>query len=81
MFLSGAMAVPYGEPIQGIRSPSGPSSVFDPEGRLTASGDGEKAEVVYCEVDPRKEWGIHRIRMEDRSPKLYRSLADEGSKT
>jgi hypothetical protein len=70
------MAVPYGGPIQGVRNPSG---VFDPEGGLVVTGGGETAEVVFCDIDLHKEWDIHRIRMEDRRPELYRSLADEGS--
>jgi hypothetical protein len=68
------MAVPYGGPIQGIRSPSG---VFDPEGGLAVTGGVEEAEVVCCEVDLRGEWDIHRIRMEDRRPELYGILADK----
>jgi predicted amidohydrolase len=78
VYVAGAMAIPYGGPIQGIRTPSG---VFDPEGRLVASGSGEKAEVVYCEIDPSREWEIHQVRMEDRRPELYRGLTDEKSCT
>jgi predicted amidohydrolase len=74
VYAAGAMAVPYGGPIQGIRSPSG---VFDPEGRLVVTGSVEKAELVLCDIDLHREWEIHKIRMEDRRPELYRSLSDE----
>jgi predicted amidohydrolase len=77
VYTAGAMAVPYGGPVQGIRSPSG---VFDPEGGLVVTGGHEKAEVVSCDVDLHKEWDIHRIRMEDRRPELYRNLTDEGKR-
>lgn len=73
MYAAGAMAVPYNGPIQGIRSPSG---VFDPEGRLAVLGGSENAEVVYCDIDLNREWDIHRIRMEDRRPELYRGLTE-----
>jgi predicted amidohydrolase len=76
VYVAGAMAVPYGGQIEGIRSPSG---VFDPEGELVVTGYVRKAEVVAFDIDLHKEWDIHRIRMEGRRPELYRSLADEGS--
>jgi predicted amidohydrolase len=75
VYAAGAMAVPYGGPIQGICIPSG---VFDPEGRLVVTGGVKKAEVVSCDIDLHREWDIHKIRMEDRRPALYRSLVNEG---
>jgi predicted amidohydrolase len=72
VYVAGTMAVPYDGPIQGIRIPS---SVFDPAGRLVVTGSNEKAEVVFCDIDLRREWDIHRIRIEGRRPELYQSLA------
>ncbi|MDR2078134.1 MAG: carbon-nitrogen hydrolase family protein [Treponema sp.] len=72
IYVAGAMAVPYGGLIQGIRTPS---SVFNPNGELVSTGSPDKAEVVFCDVDLSREWDIHTIRMEDRRPELYQSLA------
>jgi predicted amidohydrolase len=75
IYAAGAMAVPCDGPIQGIRIPS---SVFNPDGELVAAGNPEEAEIVSCDVDLRREWNIHAIRMEDRRPELYHSLAAKG---
>jgi predicted amidohydrolase len=74
IYAAGAMAVPFNGPIRGLRTPSG---VIDPEGTILASANAETSEVVCYDIDLGKEWGCHAIRMEDRRPELYRSLADK----
>jgi predicted amidohydrolase len=73
VYVAGAMAVPFGGAIQCIRTPS---SVIDPEGNFIVTGSTDKAEVVCCDIDLHKEWEIHRIRMADRRPELYQTLAE-----
>jgi predicted amidohydrolase len=74
VYVAGAMAVPYGGRIEGMRTPSG---VFDPEGRPVVMGGLRESEIVFCDIDLRREWDIHRMRMEDRRPELYRMLVKE----
>jgi predicted amidohydrolase len=71
VYVAGVMAVPYNEPLQGIRSPS---SVIDPEGSTIAIAGNSNSEIVCADIDLNREWEIHTIRMNERRPELYRSL-------
>jgi predicted amidohydrolase len=68
IYVAGAMAVPYGGPVQRVRIPS---SVFNPNGELVAAGSPDKAEIVFCDVDLRGEWDNHTIPVKGRGPELY----------
>jgi predicted amidohydrolase len=71
VYAAGAMAVPYDETIGGLRSPS---SVIDPEGSVIAAAGADSAEILACEIDLRREWDTHAIRMGGRRPELYGGL-------
>jgi predicted amidohydrolase len=71
VYVAGAMAVPFAELIQGIRSPS---SVIDPEGKCIAAGRNDSGGVICCELDLSRKWEIHGIRINGRRPELYREL-------
>ncbi len=64
VFVAAAMAVPWYEPIEGIRSPS---QVIDYEGRVLAQGGREWAEIVWCDLPELSACHeARRLRLEDR---------------
>ncbi len=64
VFVAATMAVPWCEPIDGIRSPS---QVIDHEGRVLAQGGRERAEIVWCDLPNLSACHeARRLRLEDR---------------
>ncbi len=64
VFIAAAMAVPWLEQIEGIRSPS---QVIDHKGRVLAQGGRERAEIVWCDLPELSACHeARRLRLEDR---------------
>lgn len=75
VYVAAAMAVPFGGPIQGLRTPSG---VIAPCGLTIASAGTEKAEALACGIDLQKKYAAHEERLAGRRPGLYGMLAELG---
>ncbi len=66
--VAAAMAVPYGMPIEGLRSPS---EVIRPDGECIARGSCTEAQVVWCEIPDLKAYDdLRALRMQGRRGSL-----------
>ena len=73
IFVAGAMSVPYGGPIEGIRTPS---ELVAPDATVLARAAADRADVLTCEFDPAAMEELHRLRMQDRRPDTYGALTE-----
>lgn len=73
IFVAGAMGVPYGGTIEGVRSPS---QVIGPDGVVIAGGPKDSAAVVFAEIELAGSDVPRALRMGDRRPTLYGGLCD-----
>lgn len=73
VFVAGAMSVPFGVPIEGLRSPS---EVVSPEGAVLASGPCDRAALVQCEINLNDAEPFRALRMGDRRPNTYKTIGE-----
>lgn len=71
VYVAAAMAVPYGEDIHGLRSPS---QIIGPEGKVLCIGSVSEAGIVMGDVEIRDCKEFRRLRMSDRRPETYNIL-------
>lgn len=71
IFVAGAMSVPYGMPIEGIRTPS---EVVAPSGAVVAAANRERGQVLHAQIDLAETESYYSLRMRDRHPETYRNI-------
>lgn len=74
IFVASAMAVPFGNQISGLRTPS---EVVSPAGRVLASASREKAQILTKNIDLSECTELRAMRLSGRRPQTYNLLCHE----